>query len=184
MGVPINQFAVREMVGLSCGTTSLFTTCSVLEIWWLKLQPKLCSEMGVPVLRPPELFQSCSQGFKSSIHAIQIIHSRSNHWIVATTLQCDPGEVKIYNSVYKSLDTETLEVVKRLFGSENKPLTVSMVTGAPRQQGSTDCGVFAIAVATCLAFGGDPTKMMLHQTNMRSELLKRFGSKQLTQFQL
>ena len=43
------------MVGLSYGAMSLFTTCSVLEIWWLKLQLKSCSEMGVPVLRPPEL---------------------------------------------------------------------------------------------------------------------------------
>ena len=42
------------MVDLSYGATSLFTTCSVLEIWWLKLQLKSCSEMGVPVLRPPE----------------------------------------------------------------------------------------------------------------------------------
>ena len=54
MGVAINWFAVRDMVGLSYGATSLFTTCSVLEIWWLKLQLKSCSEMGVPVLRPPE----------------------------------------------------------------------------------------------------------------------------------
>ena len=84
-------------------------------------------------------------------------------------------------SVYESLDTETLKVVKRLFGNENE-LTVSMVSGAPRQQGSTNCGIFAIAVATCLAFDGDPTKMMLHQTIMRSELLKRFRSKQLTEF--
>ena len=42
------------MVGLSYGANSLFTTCSVLEIWWLKIQLKSCSEMGVPVLRPPE----------------------------------------------------------------------------------------------------------------------------------
>ena len=54
MGVAINQFAVREIVDLSYGATFLFTTCSVLEIWWLKLQLKTCSEMGVPVLRPPE----------------------------------------------------------------------------------------------------------------------------------
>ena len=54
MGVAINYFAVREMVGLFYGATSLFTTCSVLEIWWLKLQLKSCSEMGVPVLRLPE----------------------------------------------------------------------------------------------------------------------------------
>ena len=37
---------------------------------------------------------------------------------VATTLQCDPREVKIYDSVCESLGTETVEVVKRLFGSE------------------------------------------------------------------
>ena len=78
------------------------------------------------------LFQSRSQGFKSSMNAIQIMHSCSNHWILATTLQCDPGEVRIHDSVYELLNTETLEVVKRLFGSENEPPTVSMITGAPR----------------------------------------------------
>ena len=47
---------VREMDGLhvSYGGTSLSIPFSLLEIWWLKLQVKSCSEMGIPVLRPPE----------------------------------------------------------------------------------------------------------------------------------
>ena len=40
MGVAINLFAVTEMVGLSYGGTSLSISCSLLEIWWLKLQLK------------------------------------------------------------------------------------------------------------------------------------------------
>ena len=63
------------------------------------------------------LFQSHSKGFKSSMNALQIIHSisRGNHWIVATTLHCNPGEMKIFDSVYEYLDSGTLQVVKRLF---------------------------------------------------------------------
>ena len=60
------------------------------------------------------LFQSRSEGFESNANAIQIIHSGGNHWIVATTLRCDPGEVRIFDSLYESLDTETFQVVKRL----------------------------------------------------------------------
>ena len=117
----------------------------------------------------------------SNVNALQIIHSRGDHWVVATTMQCYPGEVKIFDSVYESLDAGTLQVVKRLF-DDGKELNVTMVSGAPKQQGSTDCGVFAIAVATCLAIECDPAKIVLYQTTIRSQLLKCFNSKQLTQF--
>lgn len=45
------------------------------------------------------LFQSRSQGFESNANVIQIIHSGGNHWIVATTLRCNPGEVRIFDSL-------------------------------------------------------------------------------------
>ena len=74
------------------------------------------------------LFQSRSQGFKSIVNAIQIIHSGGNHWIVATTLRCNPEEVRIFDSLYESLDTETFQVVNRLL-SDEKELKITMVTG-------------------------------------------------------
>ena len=52
MGVAMNKFAVRETVGLAIGATSLSISCSFLEMWWLKLQLKSWSEMGVLILRP------------------------------------------------------------------------------------------------------------------------------------
>ena len=127
------------------------------------------------------LFQSRSQGFKSNVNALQIIHSRGNHWVVATTLRCNPGEVKIFDFVYESLDTGTLQVVKKLF-DDGKELKVTMASWTSKQKGSTDCGAFAIAIATCLAFEGDPATMVLYQATIRNQLLKCFESKQLTPF--
>ena len=49
------------------------------------------------------------------MNALQIIRSCGSHWVVATTSRCNPREVKIFDSVYESLDTGTLKVVKRLF---------------------------------------------------------------------
>ena len=115
------------------------------------------------------------------MNALQIIHSRGNHWVVATTLHCNPGEVKIFDSVYKSLDAGTLQVVKRLF-DDGKELKVTMASGAPKQKGSTDCGAFAIAIATCLAFERDPATMVVYQATIRNQLLKCFESKQLSPF--
>ena len=37
-------------------------------------------------------------------HGLQIIHSRGNHWIVASTLGCYKDEVKLFDSLYASVD--------------------------------------------------------------------------------
>ena len=128
------------------------------------------------------LYQSNAQGFKhNDVHTLQVIHSRGDHWIVATTIQCDPGEIRVYDSVYTSLDDRTHQIVQSLFSSHGSLLRVTTVN-TPKQQGGSDCGVFAIAVSTCLAFGGDPTKMVICQARMRDHLLKCFEVKVLTEF--
>ena len=127
------------------------------------------------------LYQSRSTALKANRNALQIIHSRGDHWIVATTIECDLGEVRVFNSVYESQDDETHQTIRRMFGSNTSLLQVSTVN-ALKQQGGNDCGMFAIAISTCLAFGGDPTKMVICQARMRDHLLKCFEDKLLTQF--
>ena len=123
------------------------------------------------------LYQNRAHKFSSSRSALQIIHSRGNHWIVATTLQCDPGDIHVFDSVYESLDVETLQVIRGLFGNHFK----MKVVGGPKQQGANDCGVFSIATSVCLAFGGDPTQMPICQASMRQALLDSFQLKDLSQ---
>ena len=46
---------------------------------------------------------------------LQIIHSRKNHWITASTIMSQPGYIDVYDSLYDSLDTESIKVVMHLF---------------------------------------------------------------------
>ena len=66
-----------------------------------------------------------------------------------------------------------------MFGTHTGPLRVTVVN-APKQQGGSDCGVFAIVVSICLAFGEDPTKIVIDQARMRDSLMKFFSEKMLT----
>jgi len=77
---------------------------------------------------------------------LQIIHSRNNHWITASTVLSTPGCIDVYDSVFDDVDADTTKVICELFGkSQIKSQKVK------KQQGSDDCGLFAIAFAVTLA---------------------------------
>ena len=48
---------------------------------------------------------------------LQVINSRGDHWIVASTVGCTSDEVLICDSLYGTLDTATLDVIANLFHS-------------------------------------------------------------------
>lgn len=98
--------------------------------------------------------------------ALQSMHCRGNHWIVTTTIGCPTGQVKVFDS---SLDPTTMEVIAKIFGAV---LVISL--SGPKQAGSNDCGVFAIATATSLTYGIDPNQICYQQQSLRSHLLDCF----------
>ncbi len=42
---------------------------------------------------------------------VQIVHSHGNHWIVASTINCQQGEVAVFDSLYASIDESTKAVI-------------------------------------------------------------------------
>lgn len=73
----------------------------------------------------------CLNGLKSSLlqrkqqrkiqYGVQIIHSRGNHWIVASSLGCSDNQVNVFDSLYTSVDDDTKSVVFNLFEFEGEP---------------------------------------------------------------
>ena len=110
--------------------------------------------------------------------AVQILHCRGNHWSVVTSIGCPAGVVKVYDSLYTSVDQVTLRLISTLFGSD----TQVKVEVGPKQLGVKDCGLFAIATATLLASGGDPTSVTFNQLAMRQHLMKSFDDSCLKPF--
>ena len=109
---------------------------------------------------------------------LQVIHCRTrDHWIVASTINCKDGKVNIYDSVFSTVDEETEEVVANLFQSSSVKMMQTQ-----KQVGVEDCGLFAIATATAIVYGADPTRLVFNQASMRSHLAQCFTDKVITLF--
>ena len=102
---------------------------------------------------------------------IQIIHClQRQHWIVATTVGCEANMVKVYDSMFYSVDHATEKVVVNLFQYTDILPTIK-IGRSQKQKGSNDCGIFAIAHATAIAFGIQPEKENMTQDMMRAHLV-------------
>ena len=97
------------------------------------------------------LLQSKSHVSKEPNHnKLQIIHcSQREHWITATTIGCEVGVIKVYDSLYITLDKPP-SIVLAIFYSKDQ-LFKNRVVCPQKQNGGSDCGVFVIAFATSIA---------------------------------
>jgi len=105
------------------------------------------------------------------------------HWIVLSTIGCANNEVKVYDSLYNSINEDTQLVTAALLNSKDSHINISMMNMA-KQHGSTECRLYAIATMVCLAFGEDPTAIVFDQSMLRSHLGECFTKKCLKPFPL
>jgi len=78
----------------------------------------------------------------ASAPQVQVIHCCGDHWIVGSTVHSGSlGNVQIYDSLFDTIDGQTVDVVSRLFGSAAIPEMITI----PKQAGVKDCGVYALA---------------------------------------
>jgi len=101
------------------------------------------------------------------------------YWIIATTVNCNPNEVKVYDSSFQYLDKDSL--IKRLFQFDNLILEIKL-TQCRKQNGEKDCRVFAIAFATAIALRLNPSRQNFKQEAMRGHLVDYFYKGVLTVF--
>ncbi len=115
------------------------------------------------------------------VDRLQIVHSRNDHWIVASNIECGSSDVNIYDSIYNKPDKSTEEVILNLFDIDSDKLKLNVIS-EQKQEGSRDCGVFAIAFATAIAHRKDPSRLRFKQVEMRKHLLACFRDKKMTLF--
>ena len=88
-----------------------------------------------------------------------------------STFDCDGVDIIVFDAKYVSLTKSTMTLLTNLVKSKNKSFT-AQITNTIKQFGSSDCGVFAAAYATSLAFGHDPCAFVYDQSRMREHLLR------------
>ena len=98
-------------------------------------------------------------------NSLQIIHCRGDHWIVASRVQAPSGVVKVYDSVYDTVDKEATKAILQLFG---QTWSLEVVI---QQSGGRDCELFAIGISTAVCFGLDPKTLTFDQVGMRAHFV-------------
>ena len=92
------------------------------------------------------------------------------------------GEVCVYDSLYTSVDDITKKSIADVFALSTIKYTIPPIQ---KQEGSTDCGLFAIAIATYLAVEQDPQTLPLDhfvQKNLRPHLFFCLEQEYLIEF--
>ena len=72
--------------------------------------------------------------------------------MVATTVDCNDGEVKVYDSIFSYLDKESLRTVMNLFSTENfKPKVKLLHSQKQKVQTTVECLLFVFLLPLLLA---------------------------------
>ena len=129
----------------------------------------------------------CNQQFKkhvskeSNLNKLQIVHCKEReHWVTATTIGCEPGVIKVYDSLYTTLDKPSSVVVANWFYPKDQEFKISVVR-PQKQIGGRDCGVFAIALATSIAINHKVSKKF-NQARKRAHLASCIDKQELSLF--
>ena len=101
---------------------------------------------------------------------IQILNSTGQHWVTLTSVGCEMGKVKIYDSSFRGVSKRMTTIIQKLL---NIPSIHIQIELPPYQQpNGDDCGLFAIASAVCLAEGQDPAEVNWDVHLIRPHLLQ------------
>ena len=112
---------------------------------------------------------------------IQIVHvmlGRLHHWIVVSIVGCTKDEIEVYDSLQMKLNLYTQTVIARYLRSQSQSFKIKVAT----QKGSTDCGLYAIAMMTSLAYNENPVTIIYNQQDMRVHLEQCFENGILEKF--
>lgn len=112
--------------------------------------------------------------------AIQILHVHGNHWL-CTKIGEDKSEVKIFDSLYPTIRLSLVDQLMKLLHSDKEEISFHSMH-IQQQVGVSDCGVYALAVATSLCYGEDPTIIEWTQSQMRAHLVTCLQSDEMRPF--
>ena len=110
------------------------------------------------------LLPQAEQVVLAGARALQIIHTLGNYWIVASTIGFRPGKVKIFHSLYKSIDFAKMSLIPTIFGSE--------ITTIHLEDSNKAVVIVAFSLLLCLHCIG--TWIGIQATNNETSLVRTF----------
>ena len=115
--------------------------------------------------------------------SLQILHVNGNHWLTISTPDSNSSgyEVTVYDSLNFSLSKETKALLAKLLKTPKKRLMVRF--GNTNKQAEFDeCGLFAAAYCTTLAYSQNPSSYVYDQSALRKHLINCLEAQHIEPF--
>ena len=116
---------------------------------------------------------------------VQILHVGGNHWVTVTNIGCQENRIKVFDSLRQKLSKKEKQKLCSSLAVLLNTSSSNLVIEWPsmqRQRGESDCGLFAVAVATSLLNGEDPGSKSYDQSVMRGHLAVCFHCEEYAVF--
>lgn len=113
---------------------------------------------------------SVGHGTKCKGDFIQFVHAHGNHWVTATTVGCNPGVIRVYDSMYRNFDKSCLKLIHGMAPVDETTPVIIELAKFQKQRTKADCGLFAIAAAFSLVGGNNPSTDRYDCEQMRAHL--------------
>ena len=129
------------------------------------------------ILKQKGVWISDSDGF------VQIVHVSTGHWACLSNKILSSGTLELFDSLHTVPEEEDTIIPQAcsILRTPEPSLTINVVN-VGRQEGGSDCGLYAIAMAYDLCAGVDPVSKKYVQNEMRSHLHSCINAKQLKPF--
>ena len=131
----------------------------------------------------PTVLGSTNQWDVLKSEGVQILH-QTNHWVCMSTIGCPPDTAYFYDSMLYNKSRLPIPVTRdiaSLLNASGDVINIK-VPQSQLQEGSEDCGLFAIATATSLCYGVPPSMIFWEQRKMRSHLKRCLENMKMTPF--
>ena len=109
---------------------------------------------------------------------LKVVHIRKSHW---AALQIRSGNVELYDTAYTSASEETMHIIAQLVRCNDHGLTVHMMN-VTKQSGTTDCGLYAAAILTCLTMNIDPSGIVFDRQELRQHFTNSLQNGKVSPF--
>ena len=93
----------------------------------------------------------------------------------------DKNHVTLYDSLSPSIPLRTKEQIASLIFCDNKEISID-IPDVQKQQGGSDCGLFALAFTTSLCANNSPSEISYIQHQFRNHLVSCFQNRMMSPF--
>ena len=127
------------------------------------------------------LIEQCGTYRSGNDYFVQIVYVNGNHWVCASNKFSPPGAIDVFDCSSSSNSTNLKRQLAIMLKCPSASFLVRNVE-VQRQNGTSDCGLFAIAFAHTLCLGVDPHIINFKQDLMRTHYESCIDDKKFTMF--